>query len=319
MGIEKYSQSQIKIMSRGQLNLRYSGPDFLFSCIEFDGLTWFGHIEIHKEASDWYRHKHHRDLNYNSVVLHVVSNDDCVVEVRGRPLPTLVISRQLIEHLKYSSIEANPQSLACSAIVKVKPPIHISDYKVSVFKKRIERKAKELSKFSFMEIMCIGFGGHRNGVQLHQLNFDATKDLSSRADRFGRQNTFDTLQRKFKAFEYIWTSQFGNKMYFEHVGEFYENIEKALKWVKPTPFEYNYIIVNAAWPLILSQYGDIEFIIGRALAHEPESFHLVDKFKDLNLSVNNALDSQAYLEIYKQFCSQKKCLNCQIGKSIFKP
>ena len=50
-----------------------------------------GDVEFHVRASDWYRHGHHHDSQYNRVILHVVWIDDAVETVRadGRHIPVL--------------------------------------------------------------------------------------------------------------------------------------------------------------------------------------------------------------------------------------
>ena len=48
------------------------GPDFLNAKVEWEGVSWNGHVEIHLNSKDWYRHRHHKDETYNAVILHVV-------------------------------------------------------------------------------------------------------------------------------------------------------------------------------------------------------------------------------------------------------
>ena len=65
-----------------------AGPDFFNAKIKIDGQLWVGNVEIHDRSSDWYRHGHETDENYNNVVLHVVRMADCPVETAsGRTLP----------------------------------------------------------------------------------------------------------------------------------------------------------------------------------------------------------------------------------------
>lgn len=50
-----------------------AGPDFLDAVLEDpDGRRVLGDVELHIAERDWYAHGHHRDPNYNGVVLHVV-------------------------------------------------------------------------------------------------------------------------------------------------------------------------------------------------------------------------------------------------------
>lgn len=63
----------IRIIEPGRRNLS-DGPDFTQAHIVLDNLDWYGDIELHINESDWYHHNHHRDPNYNNVVLHVYLN-----------------------------------------------------------------------------------------------------------------------------------------------------------------------------------------------------------------------------------------------------
>ncbi len=104
----------------GVANLYKPGPDFLHASFSFDGLRWFGHIEIHVYSSDWYKHGHHQDPQYENVILHVVAFDDKPVVVNGTPLKTIVVSPHLSNVLK--PLAKSPLfALPCQSIVKPLP------------------------------------------------------------------------------------------------------------------------------------------------------------------------------------------------------
>ena len=51
---------------------QYSGPDYFRAVIQFPNMDIIkGDVELHQTISDWYRHDHHRDPQYNGVILHV--------------------------------------------------------------------------------------------------------------------------------------------------------------------------------------------------------------------------------------------------------
>ena len=52
---------------------------------------------MHVRSSDWYRHKHHLDDNYNNVILHVVYINDKQVIQNGVRLPTLELKNHIDE------------------------------------------------------------------------------------------------------------------------------------------------------------------------------------------------------------------------------
>ena len=79
----------VSVISVGNRNYD-SGPDFLDARIRVGSTLWVGHVEIHVNASDWFRHGHHNDDAYRNVVLHVVYCNDTeqldipTVEVKGQ-------------------------------------------------------------------------------------------------------------------------------------------------------------------------------------------------------------------------------------------
>ena len=66
---------ELEIINVGKYNTD-SGPDFFAATIRIGDTMWTGNVEMHIFASDWYRHKHHQDPAYDSVILHVVCHAD---------------------------------------------------------------------------------------------------------------------------------------------------------------------------------------------------------------------------------------------------
>ena len=77
-----------------------SGPDFLDARIKIGGVLWVGNIEMHINASDWYKHHHQQDAAYGNVVLHVVYEADKQVYLSdGSVLPTLSVKNRFDHRL----------------------------------------------------------------------------------------------------------------------------------------------------------------------------------------------------------------------------
>ncbi len=76
---------EIIILSPGFRN-HNAGPDFLDARIRIGNTLWAGHIEVHVNASDWYRHGHHTNKAYDNVVLHLVYSADKEVYTTSREL-----------------------------------------------------------------------------------------------------------------------------------------------------------------------------------------------------------------------------------------
>ena len=47
-----------------------------------------------------------------------------------------------------------------------------------------------------------------------------------------------------------------------------------------------------------------------------EKNSIITKFKDLKLEANNAMESQALLELKNNYCTKKRCLQCAIGNYL---
>ncbi len=107
--------TDVEILNFGFHNTLLKGPDFKHGSIRMNGITFYGHIEIHVKSSDWYVHKHHHDENYNNVILHVVYQNDKDVYQNGLKLPVLEM-RELIdlEHWdKHRSYIENSNQIIC--------------------------------------------------------------------------------------------------------------------------------------------------------------------------------------------------------------
>lgn len=124
----------VQLINQGVRN-HSDGPDFKQACCRIGELEWYGTLEIHWKSSDWYRHNHHRDANYNNVILHLVAENDLPgpVKTSSGHLPhTLQISNYLTAPLKilFDRFE-RPDELPCAP--------HIHQLNRTVFLKQLER------------------------------------------------------------------------------------------------------------------------------------------------------------------------------------
>lgn len=88
---------EVSIISVGNRN-HNSGADYLNARVRINGTLWAGQVEIHVLASDWFKHNHQYDKNYNNVILHVVYNKD-TDDVK---IPTLEIKDKFDKSLFYN-------------------------------------------------------------------------------------------------------------------------------------------------------------------------------------------------------------------------
>ncbi len=84
------------------------------------------------------------------------------------------------------------------------------------------------------------------------------------------------------------------------------------------------IIINTVVPMLVlfSQELKRTDLMDRAISFmeniKPENNEIIRQWADLGIKAQHALDSQALLEQYNNFCQPKKCLNCEIGNKILR-
>lgn len=81
--------ASVSVISVGNRNYD-SGPDFLDAHVKIGNTLWVGHVEIHVNTSDWFRHGHQNDEAYKNVILHVVYCHDS----ERLAIPTVEVMKQ---------------------------------------------------------------------------------------------------------------------------------------------------------------------------------------------------------------------------------
>lgn len=105
----------LEIIDPGKLN-HDSGPDFSMARIKIDGQLWVGNVEIHINASDWYQHKHQYDPAYQSIILHVVWDEDLKIHYpSNQAIPCIelknIIQKPLLDN--YERLMNNSAWIPC--------------------------------------------------------------------------------------------------------------------------------------------------------------------------------------------------------------
>lgn len=84
------------------------------------------------------------------------------------------------------------------------------------------------------------------------------------------------------------------------------------------------IIINTIVPVVFSYglFNKHEDIKDKALQWlmqlPPEENNIINTYKSYNVSISNALETQAILQLKKQYCTVKRCLECTVGHQILK-
>ncbi len=133
----------LQILTVGLRNT-HAGPDFLNGRLLIDGLEWAGSIEMHLRSSDWHRHTHTHDRAYDSVILHVVwENDAAIQRPDGSLVPTLALkpltSPALLQ--KYRSLAESKEVIPCASQFEAVMDIHKRTMLDRALMQRLERKA----------------------------------------------------------------------------------------------------------------------------------------------------------------------------------
>ncbi len=90
-GMTTADGQRLSVVDTGSANTD-AGPDFFNAKLQIGGQMWVGNVEVHVKASDWFRHNHHNDRAYDSVILHVVGVDDARIPRRdGSEIPQFVM------------------------------------------------------------------------------------------------------------------------------------------------------------------------------------------------------------------------------------
>lgn len=143
------------------------GPDFLNAHIKIDDIDWHGSIELHVHAKDWITHQHQVSQHYNNVILHIVWNNDCIINPR---IPTIEISNYVPKILleKYDQLMNNHQPIACHNQITKVDATHIEVWKESLLIERWIQKTADIEQLLhstkqnweqiFWQKLAYGFG-----------------------------------------------------------------------------------------------------------------------------------------------------------------
>ena len=134
------------------------GPDFRDAVIVTKSHLMKGDVEVHVRSSDWYRHKHHADDEYNNVILHAVMWHDCdspTLLQSGREVPVLCLARAL----QYQAYLL-PHTLPCFPIVSRMHTQTLSKILDTAgqqrFRRRADRFQVELERERADQVLCRG-------------------------------------------------------------------------------------------------------------------------------------------------------------------
>lgn len=83
------------------------------------------------------------------------------------------------------------------------------------------------------------------------------------------------------------------------------------------------LIINTIIPLKFAYFKNqnkdgIDDLMALMRELPPERNAVIDKFKTFDIVARNTFESQALLQLKKEYCDKRRCLDCQIGSAILK-
>lgn len=147
--LETTDGEQVTVYHQGYHN-HDGGPDFEEARINIGEVQWCGQVEIHINASDWYRHGHQHDEKYENVILHVVWKADKDVfykNAQDQHIPVAVLEPLIPVSMINAcrQLMSEPAQLACSERFREVNRLKKITQLDRMVVRRLQRKAEEVS------------------------------------------------------------------------------------------------------------------------------------------------------------------------------
>ncbi len=171
----------VQVLHPGYAN-QHDGPDFMQARLKIKGIEWAGAVEIHVKSSDWNAHQHHLDPLYNQVVLHVVwENDEIIQREDGSTPPCLelssLVSPQWLD--RYQQLVQNLAPIPCAWQFHRAPPLIRLDMLDKALVERLQNKAEDILERHHLlaqdweevsyQLLCKNFGFRNNSEAFEEL------------------------------------------------------------------------------------------------------------------------------------------------------
>ncbi len=169
----------IEVIDVGQLNSD-AGPDFFNAKIKIGDTLWAGNVEVHVRSSDWFRHHHEQNGHYQSIILHVISENDAhLTRTDGEEIPQLILPYFSDLEDKYEQLCQKNEFVACSHVLDKVDPIIFRTWLNALMIERLEQKAIQMEQVlnftqynweeTFYVLLARNFGLNLNGEPFEQL------------------------------------------------------------------------------------------------------------------------------------------------------
>ena len=137
---------QVEVIDTGLANTD-AGPGFFNAKLKLDGVLWIGNIEIHERSSDWFKHGHHADTGYNSVILHIASEIDTEISrSNGERIPQIQLICPEAVRTNYKELLETDSYPPCYRIIPSLSPFTAHSWMSALQMERFEQKATLLNE-----------------------------------------------------------------------------------------------------------------------------------------------------------------------------
>lgn len=378
--LETTDGRKVEILDPGTHN-NNRGPDFSNARIRMDGIMWAGNIEVHTEAGDWYRHRHHTDPVYNTTILHVVerADVDSILMENGQPVPQVVVEVPGEVRANYMELLATTDYPRCHRFVPEIPSIKVHAWLDALLAERMETRSRRIldilqecrgdwEQTTFITLARnFGFGlngdvfelwaksipmpaarKHRDDLlQIESLFLGMAGLIDRETDEERRERLgaeFRFLSHKFtlppsmdpSLWHYLRTRpcNFPDVRIRQLARLFHEDactmsrlleegsavdVDRRLAALGIGKGSRSLVIINTVAPLLYAYdlHHGTHGHRARAvdlLEHLPgERNHILMQWKACGLDVGTAYDSQALIQLKREYCDRGRCLECRFG------
>ncbi len=139
------SGQKISVVHPGYPNFD-EGPDFFNAKVKIENTLWAGNIEIHVKSSDWEKHRHQENKQYNNLILHVVWEHDKDILSESRPVATIELKGRIPAKIirKYQTIIQTKHPVLCKDFLPQISSLERISYLRKLYIERLERKYGEI-------------------------------------------------------------------------------------------------------------------------------------------------------------------------------
>lgn len=122
-----------------------AGPDFLGATVKIGGILWTGNVEIHTNASDWYRHAHDTNPAYSNIILHVATTIDASpLYPDGQEIPQMQLDVPQYIRDNFNSLSMCDINPRCRSIIQGIPTITKHSWLSSLQVERLEMRTMQI-------------------------------------------------------------------------------------------------------------------------------------------------------------------------------